>query len=67
MALLKFEGEEAVDFPLAEEDDLLVGGVEEVGLHVGAAVHEGEEDLPPEEEVGLEEAAAPEGEVDQVA
>lgn len=57
MVLLKFEGEVAVDFPSTEE-------VEE-GLHVGVVVHEGEEDLPPEEE-GLE-VVAPEGEVDRCA
>ena len=60
--LPKFEGEVAVDFPSVEADDQ-----EEVGLHEGAVVHEGEEDLPPEEEEGALEAASPEGDVDQFA
>ena len=59
--LPKLEGEVAVDFPSVEADDQ-----EEVGLHEGAVVHEGEEDLPPEEEGALE-VASPEGEVDQFA
>lgn len=57
--LPKFEGEAVVDFPSVEEDDQ-----EEVGLHEGVVVLEGEEDLPPEEERDLE-AVFPEGEVDQ--
>ena len=59
--LLKFEGEAVVDFPSVEEDELH----EEEGVHLEAVVHEGEEDLPHEEE-GLE-AVFPEGEVDRCA
>ena len=41
--LPKLEGEVGDEFPSVEVDDQ-----EEVGLHEGVVVHEGEEDLPPE-------------------